>query len=147
MVWCQPGKVVSQSFVVPPGGVPQGPWCRDVVWCPPGRVSFYSFGVPPGGVPQGPWCRDVVWVPPGRVAFPSTRTGQLWERPHWPVQDLYKWKSLQYGTFFGFLMAQCDGQSGLPWLFDFPLVVLPFPPGVPLVVPLPLGSPFRGFIH
>ena len=44
-------------------------------------------------------------------------------------------------------MAQCDGQSGLPGVFDFPLVVLPLPPGVPLVVPLPLGSPFRGFIH
>ena len=71
----------------------------------------------------------------------------MWERPHWPVQDLYKRKSLQYDTFLAFLKAQCDGQSGLPGFFDLPLVVLPFPPGVLLVVPLPLGSPFRGFIH
>ena len=63
------------------------------------------------------------------------------------MQNLYKWKSLQYGTFLGVLMAQCDGQSSLPGVFDLPLVVLPLHPGVPLVVPLPLGSPVRGFIH
>ena len=53
------GRVVFHSFVVPPGGVPQGPGFRDWVWFPPGRVVFHSFVVPPEGVPQGPWCRDV----------------------------------------------------------------------------------------
>ena len=64
-------SVVSQFFVVPPGGVPQGPWCHAVGWCPPGRVASHSLVVPPGGVSQGPGSLRVVLhsfvVPPGGV--------------------------------------------------------------------------------
>ena len=56
-------------------------------------------------------------------------------------------KSLQYATFLGFLNAQWDGQSGFPAGFCFPLDVLPLPNVVPLLVPLPLESPLRGFVH
>ena len=78
-------RVVLHSFVVPPGGVPQGPGSLRVVFhsvvVPPGgvpqgpgslRVVLHSFVVPPGGVPQGPGLLRVVFhsvvVPPGGVA-------------------------------------------------------------------------------
>ena len=58
---------------------------------------------------------------------PSFITGQLWDRPQFPWQVFFKWKSRQKGVPLGADVAQVDGQVGL----DLPL-------SLDLDLPLPL---------
>ena len=139
-------------------------WC----WSVPERVSpgtwqCFVSGIPKSGCPSGPLApagtachlgmcgQSSTLCAPGAASQiqPPTRTGQLWERPHWPPQFLYRWWSLQYGIFLGPV-------GGPVWLaFGVALWCFPFLGGITLAFSLggcvtfagfsPLGLPWWGY--
>ena len=152
--------IVVQVAVLLTGASTGVAWCCSVPErVSPGTWQCFVSGIPKSGCPSGPLApagtachlgmcgQSSTLCAPGAASQiqPPTRTGQLWERPHWPPQFLYRWWSLQYGTFLGFRNAQWVGQSGLPLVL--PLGAFPFCGEFPLPFPWGAVSPLRGLVH